>query len=124
MTHFNPLESPYCLAITLLPNFSASQQHIVFTFSINLTFRCSSLMSAIAKQKGVGVPSGPVSEQLLIPFPFQHNGGKRGEKLTQNATTIHSGQNDLVFRPEKLPQLGFELIPFRNKYPRGQGFKF
>ena len=94
MTHFNPLESPYCLAITLSCDaqfFSKPQQHIVFTFSINLTFqRCSSLMSAIAKQKGVGVPSGPVSEQLLIPFPFQHNGGKRGEKLTQNATTIHT----------------------------------
>ena len=68
-------------------------------------------MSAIAKQKGVGVPSGPVSEQLLIPFPFQHNGGKRGEKLTQNATaTTQWAQNDLIFRPEKLPKLGFEPI--------------
>ena len=82
-------------------------------------------MSAIAKQKGVGVPSGPVSEQLLIPFPFQHNGGKRGEKLTQNATaTTQWAQNDLIFRPEKLPSLGFEPIPFSNKQPRGPGFKF
>ena len=81
-------------------------------------------MSAIAKQKGVGVPSGPVSEQLLIPFPFQHNGGKRGEKLTQNATaTTQWAQNDLIFRPEKLPKLEFEPISFSNKQLRGSGFK-